>query len=687
VEGGHADPPSEEAVRGLVTRLGATRLGEPDGASADQAGRPPAADASAELPDVDELPRAAPGGRSGGSDHDVFVSGHDSAASSGFLSCVSFGGLSADTTTATPSAVCSNSSLFDSFSAGWEGAAQSCDLLAVPRPPAPAFRAEEEVPPVPIVSDVDFGLRDAPVAPAAARTPGNPPAVAPGAGRPPLANGPHATIDVADGGGARAAGRPLTTLPSPTLPALLVFNPSSGRAGGATLEDTVRALTAAGLGSVIALPTVVGVDTTAATTAALRDGGPFGVVIAAGGDGTISAVAAGLLAYTGAWSRAASDGGSGGGAKPAGDGGVETAAGDSGSAALPPRIPLAVIPRGTANALAAALALPTTLDGAAAAAAVAAAATSVGIADAAAVASPASPRRAGAPPPPRVPLTAVRAVDVGTANGRPFLLLVGIGLEADVVAGARRSLKARLGTLAYVASSLSRGMSHTPWALSYTITTADGETAAGAVRAATAVTVANTAPWTSVMAAAEAPAGDGELATGDGVPDDGALDATAFTASAAGAPGTAAAVVGVGLAASAGTPAPRHVHTARVVRLLIDAAPPQKVVVDGEVAGTTPVHFGVLPGALLVAGVGAARRGGALATAAAGVSAAVGLTVEGVSKAVGGVVGGVAAVTRGMGGGLVAVGEKLQAAGGSPTAVSAATAEAVWVPEGGEEVA
>ncbi|KAK1867435.1 hypothetical protein I4F81_009942 [Pyropia yezoensis] len=406
------------------------------------------------------------------------------------------------------------------------------------------------------------------------------------------------------------------------------------RSRGVGLEETLTALTAAGLSGVVAVPTTPDGDTAAATAAALSTRGPFGVVVASGGDGTVSAVAAGLLAYTGAWTGAAADAVMGKGdptaAAAAAGGGVRNGDGRRAPPPLPrPRIPLAVLPRGTANALAAALCLPTSVQGVAAAAAAAAAVTSTGMVDVAAAQAAAAADTptgndgsgggggggggGGRHAPPTTVPGGVRALDVGTANGRPFLLLTGIGLEADVVNGARRSLKARLGTLAYVASSLSRGLSHTPWALTYSVTAADGTTAAGAVRAATAVTVANTAPWTSVMAAAEArpavPSGQDDVTTaaaadgadadggtavciGGGVPDDGALDATAFTASAGGAPATAAAVVGLGLAASAGAPPPKHVHTARVVALTVDASPPQRVVVDGEAAGTTPVAFG-----------------------------------------------------------------------------------------------
>jgi len=47
----------------------------------------------------------------------------------------------------------------------------------------------------------------------------------------------------------------------------------------------------------------------------------------------------------------------------------------------------------------------------------------------------------------------IRAVDVGQINGKPFLLRVGVGFEANMVAKADRKLKDQLGFLAYVWSA------------------------------------------------------------------------------------------------------------------------------------------------------------------------------------------------------------------------------------------
>src|ERR1700733_10847933 len=96
------------------------------------------------------------------------------------------------------------------------------------------------------------------------------------------------------------------------------------------------------------------------------------LVIASGGDGTVTACAAGV----------------------AGSG-----------------IPLGVLPCGTGNLLARQLGLPLSVD------------------EALAGALTGSDRR----------------VVVGTANGRPFVVMAGIGFDAEMLAGASEQLKKRLG--------------------------------------------------------------------------------------------------------------------------------------------------------------------------------------------------------------------------------------------------
>jgi YegS/Rv2252/BmrU family lipid kinase len=105
------------------------------------------------------------------------------------------------------------------------------------------------------------------------------------------------------------------------------------------------------------------------------------LVVAAGGDGTVTGCAAGL-------------------------------AGSS--------VPLAIIPAGTGNLLARNLGLPADLSGALV-----------------------------------VALTgADRKLDIGTANGKPFVAMAGLGMDARMLDGASEPLKKRLGWAAYVVSLL-----------------------------------------------------------------------------------------------------------------------------------------------------------------------------------------------------------------------------------------
>jgi diacylglycerol kinase family enzyme len=83
-------------------------------------------------------------------------------------------------------------------------------------------------------------------------------------------------------------------------------------------------------------------------------------------------------------------------------------------------IPLGVLPCGTGNLLARNLGLPLSLD------------------EALTVALTGSDRR----------------LDVGTANGRPFVVMAGIGFDAEMLAGASEESKKHMGWAAYVLSAL-----------------------------------------------------------------------------------------------------------------------------------------------------------------------------------------------------------------------------------------
>ncbi len=236
------------------------------------------------------------------------------------------------------------------------------------------------------------------------------------------------------------------------------------------------------------------------------------LVIASGGDGTISAVAGALM--------------------------------NKG-------IPLGIIPRGTANAFASALGIPTTI----------------------------TPIRGAC----QVILGGkTRQVDAAYCNGIPMILLAGIGLEAEVVERADRETKDRWGALAYLMAGWQQLDEQE---LFETEVEVDGKIEhfqAGAI------TIANAAPMTSVLAQ-----GIGQV-----VFDDGLLDVTIASASSKiDAIRTMARLLGAALLNPAESPNILHIGASR---LKLNTKPPQKVVVDGEIIGTTPVEVECIPGALTV---------------------------------------------------------------------------------------
>lgn len=210
-------------------------------------------------------------------------------------------------------------------------------------------------------------------------------------------------------------------------------------------------------------------------------------------------------------------------------------------------IPLGIISRGTANAFAAALEIPNTIE--------AACQTILG--------------------------GATRVVDAAMCNGKPMVLLVGIGFEAEAIERADRETKNRWGTLAYLVAGLQqlRDME----AFEAEIETDDKRI----VVSATAITVANAAPPTSILA--QGPAGV--------IFDDGLLDLTVVApATKAGAIASAYHLLQTALNES---PAQREdIGYLRTRRVKITTHPPQKVVQDGELLGTTPIEVECIPGGL-----------------------------------------------------------------------------------------
>ena len=137
-------------------------------------------------------------------------------------------------------------------------------------------------------------------------------------------------------------------------------------------------------------------------------------------------------------------------------------------------IPLGIIPRGTANAFSVALGIPTGLK---------AACTNLLLGN-------------------------LRRVDVALCNNKPMILLAGLGFEAGMVDKANRKLKNILGPMAYIFSGARQIVDQKPFQATLQIDGKDYRVDASAI------TIANAAPATSVMAQ-----GFGKV-----IPDDGLLD-------------------------------------------------------------------------------------------------------------------------------------------------------------------
>lgn len=236
------------------------------------------------------------------------------------------------------------------------------------------------------------------------------------------------------------------------------------------------------------------------------------LVIASGGDGTVSEVAGTLI-------------------------GTET--------------PLGIIPRGTANAFAAALGISTAL----------------------------TPIRNAC----QVILGGkTRKVDMAYCNGVPMTLLAGIGLEAEVVDRADREAKDRWGVFAYLMAGWQQLDEQELFETEIEMDGSVERFQAGAI------TIANAAPITSVLAQ-----GIGQV-----VFDDGLLDVTIASASnKLEAIRTVTRLLGAALMKPVESPNIVHMGARR---LKVTTTPPQKVVVDGEIIGTTPVEVECIPSALTV---------------------------------------------------------------------------------------
>ena len=289
--------------------------------------------------------------------------------------------------------------------------------------------------------------------------------------------------------------------------ACLIFNPVAGQGNPEQDLETIESLLIPDI-ELAVITTTAESDPGQLATEAIANGAEL--IIASGGDGTLSAVAAALMS-TG--------------------------------------IPLGVISRGTANAFANALDLPTAIPEACAA----------------------------------ILAGHTQVVDMARCNGLPMVLLAGIGFEAETVDLADRETKNRLGMLAYVLAGLKQVASLKPFEVEIEL-----EDKIIAVSAA-AITIANAAPATSILAQGSAGV----------IFDDGLLDLTII------APATPLIAIATAFDLLSSTlrgeaSGRADVGFLRAKRFKVTTNPPQKVVIDGEVIGNTPIDVECIPGGLTI---------------------------------------------------------------------------------------
>ncbi len=176
-----------------------------------------------------------------------------------------------------------------------------------------------------------------------------------------------------------------------------------------------------------------------------------------------------------------------------------------------------------------------------------------------------------------------KSIDTAQCNGSPMVLLVGIGFEAEAIEKIDRQAKDRFGMLAYILA----GLQQLP---NWEEFDAEIETDKGVFNiSAAAITIANAAPETSILA----------QGTAKIVADDGLLDVTIV------APkdnlGSLAASYDLYQSALNNEPAQQeNISYLRSKRVRVTANPSQKVVIDGELRGTTPIEVECFPQSLIV---------------------------------------------------------------------------------------
>lgn len=295
----------------------------------------------------------------------------------------------------------------------------------------------------------------------------------------------------------------------------IVFNEGAGSSGRERADDLVRLFSRE---LEVRLHTISsGRSAEDCTRVALAEGAE--VVLAVGGDGTVSGVAGALV------------------------GGDAT---------------LAVLPRGTANSFATALGLPFDPED---------------VCDL---------LRSGS----------VQQIDAASCRDRTMILHATVGAHADVIGGTPRNAKNRWGALAYAASALEKLVALEPFAVRIE---ADEHVI---VCSAVVVTVANLAPVRTLVAQGPASVRG----------DDALLDVTIVAAT--GLVDAVAAGAHLLQTALAGEPAARDdIGYFACRRVRIEADPPQRVIVDGEAVGPTPVAVELHPRSLRVAAPQAEEAG------------------------------------------------------------------------------
>ena len=170
------------------------------------------------------------------------------------------------------------------------------------------------------------------------------------------------------------------------------------------------------------------------------------------------------------------------------------------------------------------------------------------------------------------------AIDAGTANGTPFVVMAGLGLDARMISDTSEPLKKRLGWVAY-AISVIRHLQDGPMRATLT---ADG---GRPVRLRSSAVIVGNVGWVR----------GGVPLLPDARPDDGLLDAVALRAQRLGR-----------LARNRGSRLLRRGRSGRVTRLVfreltVTTVSPQPWELDGEFMGTTSrLVVAAQPGRLLL---------------------------------------------------------------------------------------